>query len=72
MTLESTQLLLEDALESPRCVCGKTKKMRHPFCYDCFTIIPVSARPFLRNIDSNTYEAALDFLERAKENASKS
>lgn len=65
--LETLDTLI-DIFETPQCVCGATKKMRHYFCMPCFNLLPSYAqRDLCRDTDLSTYTAAVELLERLRE-----
>lgn len=56
---------LAEVLESPRCACGRPKRIQRPFCLDCYNAIPLQSRRLITyTSDQGAYNAALEYLER--------
>lgn len=88
VTTEAPALLsLAEALESPKCYCGETKKMQHAFCHACYSLFARQYKQFIKiavnymirqgatsyneHAYDGTYNAALDLLATLKKEKAK-
>lgn len=57
---------LAEALESPKCYCGETKKMQHAFCHACYSLFARQHKQFIKiAVDYITRQGAISYNERA-------
>lgn len=56
----SNELFYLSELKSEECFCGKSKKSKFSFCFNCFRELPSDIRKRLYNKIGNGYEEAYD------------